>query len=272
MIDKVLADFRSWLAQMPISAAPSASTNNEKDPGDSVSAPIDLQTLLSQFIALRHEVNLQTKAVRSQQELNAETLQGLTNSLEALEKAYEESLETESEKANEGLRPLLKALVDVRDALALARREVQRVQEAMVSALDRLITKPEPVPVEVAGTKTFRSWLKKWSGRDQEKPLPLPPHQPDGAEEAARHVRLLLESVVIGYMMSLQRIERVLQQQGLEPMECAGEPFDPERMEVVEAVTDSGRFSGEVLEEIRPGYLWNGRVFRFAQVRVAKSQ
>jgi molecular chaperone GrpE len=272
MIEKVLADFRTWLAQVPMSAAPSASTNNEKDPEDSSSVPIDLQTLLGQFIALRHEVNLQTKAVRSQQELNGETLQGLTNSLETLEKAYEESLETESEKIDEALRPLLKALVDVADALALARREIQRVQQAVGSALDRLITKSEPVPVQVPATKKLRRWLEKWSGRNQEQPIPFPPPlQPDATEEAARHVRQLLESVVTGYMMSLQRIERALQQHGLEPMECTGEPFDPERMEVVEAVTDSGRFSGEVLEEIRPGYLWNGRVFRFAQVRVAKS-
>ena len=42
-------------------------------------------------------------------------------------------------------------------------------------------------------------------------------------------------------------------------------------MEVVEAVADSGRPAGEVIDEARPGYLWNGRVFRYAQVRVAKS-
>jgi len=38
----------------------------------------------------------------------------------------------------------------------------------------------------------------------------------------------------------------------------------------VEAVLDSGRPAGEVIEEVRRGYLWNGRVFRYAQVRVAK--
>ncbi len=42
-------------------------------------------------------------------------------------------------------------------------------------------------------------------------------------------------------------------------------------MEVVEAVAESGRPAGEVIEEVRRGYLWKGRVFRYAQVRVAKS-
>jgi molecular chaperone GrpE (heat shock protein) len=47
-------------------------------------------------------------------------------------------------------------------------------------------------------------------------------------------------------------------------------PFDPELMEVVEAVADSGQSAGEVIEEVRRGYLWHGRIFRYAQVRVAK--
>jgi molecular chaperone GrpE (heat shock protein) len=57
----------------------------------------------------------------------------------------------------------------------------------------------------------------------------------------------------------------------LEPIASAGQPFDPERMEVLEAVGDTGRPAGEVVEEVRRGYLRDGRVFRYAQVRVAKS-
>src|SRR5262249_42813353 len=80
-----------------------------------------------------------------------------------------------------------------------------------------------------------------------------------------------LGSLVTGYRMGLQRVERALEQQGLEPILVTGTPFDPERMEVLEAVADTGRPPGEVIEEVRRGYLWRGRVFRFAQVRVARS-
>jgi len=59
----VLADFRSWLERAPAPAVPPA-----------VPQPLDLHTLLSQFVALRHEVNLQTKASRAQQEQNAEAI------------------------------------------------------------------------------------------------------------------------------------------------------------------------------------------------------
>jgi molecular chaperone GrpE (heat shock protein) len=40
-------------------------------------------------------------------------------------------------------------------------------------------------------------------------------------------------------------------------------------MEVVEVVPDGGR-AGQVVEEVRRGYLWRGRVFRYAQVKVAR--
>jgi molecular chaperone GrpE len=90
-------------------------------------------------------------------------------------------------------------------------------------------------------------------------------------QEAAERARQMLSSLLAGYTMSLQRLDRALEQQGLEIIETTGELFDPEYMEVLEAVTGSGRSPGEVLEEVRRGYLWKGRVFRFAQVRVARS-
>ncbi|MBI3838064.1 MAG: nucleotide exchange factor GrpE [Planctomycetia bacterium] len=61
-----------------------------------------------------------------------------------------------------------------------------------------------------------------------------------------------------------------MEQVGLESIPCVGELFDPEQMEVVAAVKDSGRTNGEVIEEVRRGYLWRGRMFRHALVSVAK--
>jgi hypothetical protein len=91
------------------------------------------------------------------------------------------------------------------------------------------------------------------------------------AKDANDRIRQLLASLATGYTMSLQRIERTLRLHGFETIAAVGQAFDPEQMEVVEAVVDSGRPNGEVLSEVRRGYLWNGRVFRFAQVRVAKA-
>jgi molecular chaperone GrpE len=235
-IESVLAEFRSWLQE-------AASRPNELlANGQPAETPIDLATLLAQFTALRHEVNLQTRATRGQQEQNTETLRQLSAALEALQSV-------KPSDSSAVLRPLLKALVDVRDALALAEREVQRVGQSIRPALDNLAAAP------AAG-----SLWKRWFARPE----------PDGNRAAAEQVRKLLDSVVTGYTMSLQRADRALQQQGLEAIPCVGQRFDPERMEVVEATADSGRPAGEVIEVARPGYLWNGTVFRYAQVRVAK--
>jgi molecular chaperone GrpE len=91
------------------------------------------------------------------------------------------------------------------------------------------------------------------------------------ATAAARRAHEFLDSVITGYTMSLQRVERALQQHGLETIPAVGRPFDPEQMEVLEAVSNSGRPASEVLDEVRRGYVWHGRVFRYAQVRVARS-
>ena len=87
------------------------------------SPPIDLHTLLAQFIALRHEVHLQTRATRAQQEQNAETLRQLTETMDALRIQQAQARETQTQAQEEVARPLLKTLVDLHDALTLAERK-----------------------------------------------------------------------------------------------------------------------------------------------------
>jgi molecular chaperone GrpE len=224
--------------------------------------PIDLHTLLGQFIAVRQEVNLQTRAVRAQQEQNTETLRQLTTALDSLRQSQARGEENRQQTIDEAVRPLLKTLIDVYDALARAGSEMQRLRETVLPSLEQLAaaTSREPEPSTSWWTRIFRSSTPASEQFERERL----------ARESAERVRQLLASLVTGYTMSLQRIERALGQHGLEAIPSTGERFDPERMEVVEAVAGSGRPSGEVVEEVRRGYLWNGRVFRYAQVRVAK--
>jgi molecular chaperone GrpE len=181
---------------------------------------------------------------------------------------------------DEALRPLLKTLVDAYDALSLAEREVQRL-------LDNAPTMLAPVPV-AAGPSVPPPTIKlkiphwaRWIGLDASVEAQLAPLHgwvaaqsgmpaPTFLDDSAQRYRQSLDALLVGYRMSLQRIDRALTQQGLEVIECVGEPFDPETMEVAEVVREEGRTSTEVLQEIRRGYRWRGRLFRYAQVRVAK--
>jgi molecular chaperone GrpE len=269
-IANILAEFHAWLtaeAQRP-------PTEATRPPSEE---PIDLHTLLAQFIALRHEVNLQTRATRAQQEQNAETLRQLASALDA---AADRSDAAPHAEGDDGTRALLKALLDVHDALTVGSREVLRVQDAIALHLAQIaeLTQPYPVDAGLLQRAASPSFWQRWSGggtaAHRDALAAVQAHE----EQAARQVRERLErlrqmtaSLATGYTMSLQRVERALEQQGLEAMAVVGTPFDPERMEVLEVVADSDRPSGEVVGEVRRGYVWQGRVFRYAQVRVAKS-
>jgi molecular chaperone GrpE len=209
---------------------------------------------------VRQEVNLQTRAVRAQQEQNAESLRQLTAALDALRQIQSRGEDTRQQDIDESLRPLLKTLLDLYDALALAGREMQRLRETALPGLERLATTSVATESPSLWSRLFRTFAATPEQQQRERL----------ARDSAERVRQLLASLVTGYTMSLQRIERALQQHGLEAIPTTEARFDPERMEVVEAVADCGRPSGQVIEEVRRGYLYNGRVFRYAQVRVAK--
>src|SRR5687767_1705439 len=85
-VEQVLSDFRTWLGEL--AALP--------EPAEAVET-IDLHAVVGQFTALRHEVNLQTKASRA-------ALDQLGLAAEALK---------DRPAADDGLKPILKAIVDV---------------------------------------------------------------------------------------------------------------------------------------------------------------
>lgn len=259
-IESILADFQSWLMEAKEAPPP------EPTPS------LDVATVLQHFIALRQEVNLQTKATRAQQEQGGEAIALLQQALEAIPQA-EPSDDSEQEAL---LRPLLKTLIDAHDALSLAEREVKR-----------MLDNPPPLP-EAQGRRSLGlappeiklkipHWAR-WIGLDASIEAQLAPlrawcaaqnGQP-ASDESADRLQQIFDALLVGYRMSLQRLSRTLEQQGLETIECVGESFDPEAMEVAEVIREEGRTSTEVLEVIRNGYRWRGRVFRYAQVRVAK--
>jgi len=68
-----------------------------------------------------------------------------------------------------------------------------------------------------------------------------------------------------------QQLLKVLEKSGVVPFSSVGQPFDPERHEAVMRVETREAEGNTVLEEMRRGYVRNGRVLRPAQVTVAVS-
>ena len=267
-IDRILNDFRGWLLEL--AALP--------EPAEAVET-IDLHSVVGQFTALRHEVNLQTRAARS-------ALDQLGLAADALK---------DRPPADDGLKPVLKAVVDVYDNLALALKQVERQRAGVEPVLTELAAGPEMakppevpvaalfgvtdrprgfwsrvfrrtnVPSEFAGD-VYREMLIDWRAgvlKDAEA-------RRARVTDAVNQVRSSVDGLIAGYRMSLSRVDRAVGLVGLEPIPAAGERFDPELMEAVEVVADPARPAGEVVEEVRRGYRWRGVVFRFAQVKVSR--
>ncbi|CAN5385175.1 hypothetical protein BH11PLA2_BH11PLA2_08070 [soil metagenome] len=214
----------------------------------------DFATVVAQFTALRHDVNLQTKATRAATEQTAKVLETVS-----------------ATTTDDSLRPSIKSLLDVTDALTVSLAQVEKLRNSVEPLLAELVTEPLPEPPSIsasgflaklfgaADTTTIANWVSDVKARDDARV--------NASSQAGETLMNALASAVDGYAMSLRRVERALLVFGLEAIECLGRPFDAETMEVVELGGDGS--AGQVTREVRRGYTWKGQVFRCAQVRVA---
>jgi molecular chaperone GrpE len=92
----------------------------------------------------------------------------------------------------------------------------------------------------------------------------------DGFERALQHRD---ESVPATFYQGLELIYRelreVLGRAGLEPIDTAGELFDPYLHQAVETVNAPGRREHEIVEELQHGYKLKNKLLRPAIVKVA---
>jgi len=241
-IERTLSDFRRWLTEL----------GSNRSPEISAPVPVDLFTLVGQFTALRHEVNLQTKATR-----------GL------IDQVAEDRKAPSGPEHDEGLRPLVKAMIDAADALALGLKNVEKLRDSLETQFE-LAAEPIPAMPESPSPGLFARILGAPTNRELGEWADAANDRIQESNASDERVRPLLAGLADGYALSLRRIERELPAFGLDAMAVVGQSFDPETMEAVEVVASEEHSSGQVVDEIRRGYNWNGRVFRCAQVSVAR--
>ena len=80
--------------------------------------------------------------------------------------------------------------------------------------------------------------------------------------------RPVLAALVEGVALACERLDDALRRLDVQEMACQGAPFDPTLMRAVEVVETATAAPGTVVEVFRPGYVSNGRVLRFADVKV----
>lgn len=78
-----------------------------------------------------------------------------------------------------------------------------------------------------------------------------------------------IESLIEGKEATLKLLTTILQQFGIEEVDPAGEPFDPELHEAISMQPSDSVEPGSVVTVVQKGYTLNGRLLRPAMVIVA---
>ncbi len=80
--------------------------------------------------------------------------------------------------------------------------------------------------------------------------------------------RPVLEAVLAGNSLARERLDDLLRRLDVHEIACLDQPFDPSLMRATEVSQTNTAAPSTVLEILRPGYTCNGRVLRFAEVKV----
>ncbi len=83
-------------------------------------------------------------------------------------------------------------------------------------------------------------------------------------------VKNRLEAMIQGQQMTLQKMTEMLSKLKVTPMQVVGSGLDPHRMKAVDIEKKSQLADGEVISEVRKGYLWDNHLLRTAEVVVNK--
>lgn len=148
----------------------------------------------------------------------------------------EASLREEREKADRYLNQLKYARADLEN---LQKRTQRSIEEALDRANGRLLMQLLPILDEL-----------------------------DLAIKAAETTEA---GIAEGVGMVRNKLAKLMESEGVTPIEALGEPFDPRLHEAVLEVETEDHPDGSVVEEYRRGYRYRDRVLRASMVKVARS-
>jgi molecular chaperone GrpE len=254
--ETVLARFREWLEEAQAEADVLAD-DGELLEGHPEFHSVGLLQLIEEFSALRHELKLETKSARKLEEQTVSTLEAMQRGIDAFR-----SVEIkEWEAAQQAAKPLIEAMINLHEALARGRTVVETAR--------RRILEESAEQLQARLEERFRRqpWWRRWISRRLYEAT-----QEICRRQAAEVYRAVFESLIEGYSLIQNRLKKEMDKAGIYRIECLGKPVDPNTMTVIEVVEDSTRPPSLVIEEVRPGYYWRAKVFRFAEVRAIQGQ
>jgi len=256
-IDSVLTRFHQWLAAARADAASSAASVSQPAAEHDSSKPFGLIDLVEEFTALRQELKLQTKSTRGLQEQAESLLPPLRQAIEH----FRSVVPREEQAAWSAGKPIAEGLATLDEALDRCRGEIEKARIVGTEQTPRKLG--QALERMHAGVPWLRRFLLRKYHRQMREVV---------EREAQGMNQDWLYSLLEGFDLIQNRVRRLLQSEAIEPIACVGRPVDPERMIVVD-ITDSPDWPPRtVIEELRRGYTWKGRILRLAEVRAVRGQ
>ncbi|MGH7201627.1 MAG: nucleotide exchange factor GrpE [Planctomycetaceae bacterium] len=208
------------------------------------------------FTAMRHEWRGQTKESRAL----AEQIQAAVTSLQSLEAKRlaraadsrpEDSAESNESNESKQLAELI-AQTDHQLSRAVAAITQWEADRRLREAADA-----QAIERYFAGMNAVARWFARPLLRfiAEQHPVPEPT-----AENPA----------IEGLSLVLARLRRMMKEHHIERLDAEGQVFDAATMNAIGTVASPDCPSGHVAEQLSPAYRWQGRLLRFADVRVAK--
>lgn len=256
-LDAVLNRFQQWLAGARSAAAGTGVSPWDAAPDDEADRPFGLVDLVEEFTALRQELKLQTKSARGLQEQTETLLPPLRQAIEH----FRSVAPREEQAAWSAGKPLAEGLATLDEALDRCRGEIEKARVVAAEQVPRKLA--TALDQAHAGLPWLRRvFLRKYHGQMKE----LVERESRGINQE------WLESLLEGFDVIQNRVRRVLKSEEIVPIDCVGRPVDPERMIVIEVVEAANRPAQTVIEELRRGYTWKGRVLRLAEVKAVRGK
>jgi molecular chaperone GrpE len=96
----------------------------------------------------------------------------------------------------------------------------------------------------------------------------------DSLEMSEKHIKEAkdFKAVQAGVDMIHVQIQKFLKDMGVERIKSVGEKFDPHMHEAVETTDEKDKEEGTIVEELKAGYTFNGKLLRPAFVKIVKKK
>ncbi len=264
--EAIIEQFRDWLDETREEARSLADVDATKAAGlagtrtfagEKPLPEVGFLQLVETLTAVRQEVKLQTKSQRGLQDAAEAALGGLQEAI----RRFESVRAKEDEAALRAALPLVEAIVGLDEAMLRGMEAFQATHRQLTA------TAPEQLGSELDAEFRRQSWWRRWLARRWHGRV-----RQRACEEIGRMIGDDFAQIMQGYSLIRSRLGRALSEQGIVRIETAGRRVDPSTMTVVALVSLPDSEPETVVEEVRPGYRWNGRVIRFAEVRVVASR